>query len=224
MQENRAVIIVVDDSPTNLAMVKKTLSDQYDVITISSCTELLKILELVSPDLILLDIEMPDMSGFDVIKRIKETTETENIPVIFLTSRVDPASELQGLSLGAVDFVHKPFSPPLLAKRIELHLLLEAQRREVRDITEDLHSIIDRRTVDIVELHRVMLGVFTDVAQSYEGFTGAHAVLMEDYLLKEADKIISEGDSLRFVKSPAVVFMEHEHEFRIKLQELFGKI
>jgi len=224
MQENRAVIIIVDDSATNLAMVKKNLSDQYDVITISSCTELLKILELVSPDLILLDIEMPDMTGFDVIMKVKSKTETESIPVIFLTSRVDPESELKGLSLGAVDFIHKPFSPPLLAKRIELHLLLEAQKREVRSMTEDLHSIIDRRTADVVELHRVMLGLFTGVAQSYEGFTGTHAVLMEGYLLKEADKIISEGDSLRFVKSPAAVFMEHEQEYRIKLMELFGEI
>ena len=223
MEGNRKTIIMVDDSATNLAMGKKTLSDQYDVITIASCTELMSILEIVSPDLILLDIEMPDMSGYDVIKAVKEKPETAYIPVIFLTSRVDPQSELEGLTLGAVDYIHKPFSPPLLAKRIELHLQVEVQKQEIRELTEDLHNIIDKRTKDIVELHRAMLGVFKEVAQDYKGFTGAHAVLMEDYLLKEADKII-EGDTLQFAPSPAVFFREHEQEFRITLQNLLSEL
>ncbi|MDR0325899.1 MAG: response regulator [Oscillospiraceae bacterium] len=219
MENIKETIIMVDDSATNLAMVKKTLSDQYDVITIASCAELLNILEIVSPDLILLDIEMPDMSGYDVIKEVKDKAETAHIPVIFLTSRRDPESELEGLSLGAVDYIHKPFSPPLLAKRIELHLLLEAQKRELKQLSEDLYVIIGERTDDIAALNQDVQRFFAETAET-GGFTTAHAVRTMEYLFAEAEKIIKEGDMIRFVPKPSAVFKGREQEFKIALQNL----
>ncbi|MDR0292957.1 MAG: response regulator [Oscillospiraceae bacterium] len=220
-EQGKEVVIIVDDSATNLAMVKNTCSERYDVITIASCTELMKILEIVSPDIILLDIEMPDMSGYDVMRDIKGRAETKHFPVIFLTSRKDPASELEGLTLGAVDYIHKPFSPPLLLKRIEHHLLIEAQKREIEELSGDLHTIIGERTEDVIALEEAMHRIFAEEA-GREGVTGEQAVKMREYLLGEAEKIINEGDALRFVPKPEAIVREREREFRIMLEKMLG--
>ncbi|MCL1807177.1 MAG: response regulator [Oscillospiraceae bacterium] len=220
MEETREIIVMVDDSATNLAMGKKTLSDRYDVVTINSCTDLLSLLEIISPDLILLDIEMPDMSGYDVIKAVKDKVETAHIPVIFLTSRSDMASELEGLTLGAVDYIRKPFSPPLLHKRIELHLLLEAQKRELKSLSEDLFIIIDERTNDLAELNKAVRHLLVAIAGELDPLTSEQVLKAHEFLQGEADKIVQEGDPLRFAPKPAAVFHEREQEYRIVLKEM----
>jgi len=115
-------IFLVDDDMTNLTVGAAALSDCYNVFTFASGRLLLKRLEKQIPDMILLDVNMPEMSGYEVIGQIKQKKETSNIPVIFLTANSDGDSELEGLSLGAIDYVMKPFSPPDLLKRLELHL------------------------------------------------------------------------------------------------------
>jgi CheY-like chemotaxis protein len=121
-EAKRQKIMRVDDNVTNLTVGKNALLDKYDVFTIPSGEKLLKILERTIPDLILLDIDMPDMTGYDVIKILKGNPDTASIPVIFLTAKNDAADELTGLSLGAIDYIIKPFSPPLLQKRSEKRL------------------------------------------------------------------------------------------------------
>jgi len=113
---------LVDDNPVNLKVGRTALQDKYAVLTIPSGDKLLTVLKKNKPDLILLDVEMPEMSGYDVIKQIKADPETRDIPVIFLTGKTDPENERIGRSLGAVDYICKPFSPPLLIEKIELHL------------------------------------------------------------------------------------------------------
>lgn len=115
-------IFLVDDDMTNLTVGAAALSDHYSVFTFISGRLLLKRLEKQIPDMILLDINMPEMSGYEVIRHIKQKEETSHIPVIFLTANSDGEGELEGLSLGAVDYIMKPFSPPLLLKRLEMHL------------------------------------------------------------------------------------------------------
>jgi putative two-component system response regulator len=122
---------MVDDDMTILSVGDELLSKHYNVVTFSSGILLLKMLEKFIPDLILLDVEMPNMSGYETIKHLKEKQEINHIPVIFLTAKNDIESELEGLSLGAIDYIFKPFTPPLLLKRIEVHLLVESQRQEL---------------------------------------------------------------------------------------------
>ena len=97
MDTHRKTIFCVDDAVTNLAIAKNTLAEYYNVFTMNSGERLLKILEKHIPDLILLDVEMPEMSGYDIIKIIKNDNKTEHVPVIFLTAINDSASELEGL-------------------------------------------------------------------------------------------------------------------------------
>ena len=122
MDNGRAKIIIVDDNLTNLDIGRKMLKEYYQVIPAASAEKMFEILNVVSPDLILLDIEMPGTNGYEALKKLKADPRCSSVPVIFLTAKTDEINEREGLSLGAADYVHKPFSAPLLLKRIEAHI------------------------------------------------------------------------------------------------------
>jgi diguanylate cyclase (GGDEF)-like protein len=115
-------VFVVDDNPTNLISAKETLSETYRTLTILSAEKMFSLAEKIHPDIILLDIEMPETDGFTAIKQIKENVLLKDVPVIFLTSHRDSEIEIKGFDLGAVDFITKPFSAPVLLKRIQSHI------------------------------------------------------------------------------------------------------
>jgi class 3 adenylate cyclase len=147
MAGERELIILVDDNPANLRTGKSVLSEKYTVFTVPSAEKMFDVLEKNDPALILLDVNMPGMNGYEAIKLLKAKEETRNIPVIFLTGMTDANDEIEGLNLGAIDYIAKPFIPPLLLKRIEVHLLvesqrrtLEIQRRELKHYNDYLHK------------------------------------------------------------------------------------
>jgi putative two-component system response regulator len=131
MKNGRRVIFLVDDNITNLTMGKNILKNYYDVFPIASGIRLFSMLEKVRPDLILLDVEMPEMNGYTAIKKLKAEKNTRDIPVVFLSAGIDAAVEREGLRLGAIDHVLKPFSPPLLLMRLEKHLLAREARERL---------------------------------------------------------------------------------------------
>ena len=123
-------ILVIDDSVTNLLVAVEALEKHYRVLTMSTAAKMFALLEKVSPDLILLDIAMPEMSGYDAIKKLKDSELHSEIPVIFLTALGDSYNEAFGIELGAVDFIRKPFSEAVLLQRIKHHLNLSDLIRE----------------------------------------------------------------------------------------------
>jgi class 3 adenylate cyclase/CheY-like chemotaxis protein len=144
MEKNNNKIILVDDNPSNLRTGKNVLSEKYEVYTAPSAAKLFEILADVKPAMILLDIEMPEMNGYEAIKILKAREETKDIPVIFLTGKTDTENELEGLDLGAVDYITKPFQPALLLKRIEVHLLVEEQQRKLEIFNTNLKDAFSR--------------------------------------------------------------------------------
>jgi diguanylate cyclase (GGDEF)-like protein len=122
--EERKIIIVVDDSLENLAILKETLKNTYEVYPCPSAAKMFNLLEHVMPDLILLDVEMPEMNGYEAAKKLKSIVKYSQIPFMFLTVRDDVQSEILGLELGAIDYIHKPFLSPLLLQRIKNHVTL----------------------------------------------------------------------------------------------------
>jgi len=122
MTGDRKKIIAVDDNSQNLSAIKNTLKDIYMVYPTPSAPDMFELLEHVQPDLILLDVEMPEMNGYEAIKKLKSDDKYRDIPVIFLTGMSDAESEKEGLHLGAVDYIHKPFETPVLLERIKTHL------------------------------------------------------------------------------------------------------
>ena len=165
--EQRANIVIVDDDATNLKVAEKALGEKYKVILLKSGMMLLKYLENHAPDLILLDIKMPDMDGYETLSRLKADEKTSGIPVIFLTSKNDTASEVQGLKLGAVDFIIKPFENEIIMSRVQIHLKLHAY--ETR-----LEKLVDEKTAMIEHLQDTMSVSFAELVESRDGTTGGH--------------------------------------------------
>ena len=127
-------VLVVDDTPDNLVFMSALLGEHYRVKVASSGARALKAAQAAPvPDLVLLDIMMPDMDGYEVCRQLKANDATRDIPVIFLTARVDTEDERKGFALGAVDYVTKPISPPILLARVQTHLALKATADFLRD-------------------------------------------------------------------------------------------
>jgi len=122
-------IFLVDDNASNLIAGRNALSDVYNVYTCNSGARMFKLLEKITPDLILLDVEMPEMDGYEAITQLKGSQRTADIPTIFLTAHGDDQTKARGHVLGAADCITKPFSPPLLLARIEAQLGKTGEKR-----------------------------------------------------------------------------------------------
>ena len=175
-------VFIVDDDVTNLTVCVNALSESYNVFSFSSGRLLLKRLEKQTPDLILLDIDMPWMSGFEVLKQIKAKESSKDIPVVFLTAKIDVDSELEGLTLGAIDYIFKPFSPLLLLKRIEVHLLIESQKRELTEFNNNLLAMVEAKTRTVVELQNAILSTMTKLIDCRDDITGGHIDRTQRYM------------------------------------------
>jgi len=132
MSEKKKVILVVEDSPENIDIIIGILSPYYEIRVAIDGVKALKILETLQPDLILLDIMMPGMDGFEVCRRIKGNAVTKETPIIYLTAKSDIEAETKGLSLGAVDFISKPISAPTLQARVAVHLQLQDAYQQLK--------------------------------------------------------------------------------------------
>ena len=119
-------IFAVDDNDVNLLAAEKALSKQYRTYTLPSAADMFELLDNITPDLILLDILMPEMDGFEAIRLLKNDRRYADIPVIFLSGRSDAATEALSLEMGAVDFISKPFSELDLLNRVKAHWEAEA--------------------------------------------------------------------------------------------------
>lgn len=144
LQVNKKKLLIVDDTPENLTVLYKILRHDYEVIGAGNGREALKIAPTTNPDLILLDIMMPEMSGFDVCRILKEQECTKDIPVIFLTALTEEADEARGFEVGAVDFIFKPFKPAILKHRVSTHLQLKSQRDELARKNSELEAALTR--------------------------------------------------------------------------------
>jgi putative two-component system response regulator len=193
MEPQRHKIMLVDDNVSNLAIGRSMLKDHYEVFPVPSGRRLFEVLEHVTPALILLDILMPDMDGFEVIRRLKGSESWGEIPVIFLTSRTDEGSELEGLSLGAIDYVAKPFSAPLLLQRIRNQLLLDSQRKELKRYNEDLEGIVREKTAQVLDLQNTVISTLADMLEYRDDETGGHVFRTQRYLEIMVGRILETG-------------------------------
>jgi len=180
------VIFVVDDKDTNLSMAKEALKEQYRVMTLPSAAKMFALMQKITPDLILLDIEMPEMDGFEALKILKSSDIHANIPVIFLTSMKDSTVEAKGFQMGVVDFVSKPFSAPVLVNRIKSHLDIDEL---IRERTQQLQQ----KTEELQHLQSGIVYVLADMVENRDKTTGGHIERTATYLSLMLKEMIARG-------------------------------
>ena len=179
-------ILVVDDTPANIDVVKGVLSEGYFVQAAINGDMALKIVQKKKPDLILLDIMMPGIDGYEVCKRLKSDVTTHDIPVIFLTAKAEVEDETKGLELGAVDYITKPISPPILKARVKTQLELKLARDYLERENEILEEKVIERTRHMEELQDVTMVAMGSLAEARDPETGNHIRRTQRYVKRLA--------------------------------------
>lgn len=186
----KETVLVVDDTPDNLMLMNALLKDRYKVKVANSGEKALSImLGENPPDLVLLDIMMPGLDGYEVCRQLKVDVRTRNIPVIFLTAKAEVEDEKQGLELGAVDYITKPISPPILMQRVKNHLLIKASQDFLRDKNAYLENEVLRRTKEIQALQEITMNTMASLAETRDFETGNHIKRTQNYVKLIATKL-----------------------------------
>ncbi len=145
MESKKPVLLIVDDKPSNLHILAELLGEEYDIKVAKDGKSALNVSDQIpKPDLILLDVMMPEMDGYDVCRRLKASDSTRRIPVIFLTAKSDATDEELGLSLGAIDYISKPFVPAIVKARIKTHLTAKFQHDKLLRQKEKLQKAMEQ--------------------------------------------------------------------------------
>lgn len=175
-------ILIVDDSPTNLQFVESVLNDKYKLALAKSGERAIKFLEKNKVDLILLDIMMPEMDGFETFECIKQIPLNAETPVVFLTADVDVENEVKGLNMGAVDFVRKPFIPEVMINRIN-HIL------QLTELMNDLEKKVEEKTAQIEQISFATIATIASMIEAKDSYTKGHSVRVSEYSARLAKKI-----------------------------------
>ena len=193
-----ARILIVEDTPANIQAVSAILKEQgFQISVATNGLQALEVLERVRPDLILLDIMMPEMDGFETCRRIKASTAWREIPIIFLTARAETADIVRGFELGAVDYVSKPFNAHELLARVNTHLTLDQLHREnqrllLNVLPEKIAEKLKQQVGIIAERFDDVSVLFADIV----GFTALSTKLSPTGLVELLNRMFSRFDEL----------------------------
>jgi putative two-component system response regulator len=170
----RPTILVVDDTPANLTLLANLLKEQYRIKVANNGIKALELAAAAPPDLVLLDIMMPEMGGYEVCRRLKLDEATRKVPVIFLTAKTEVEDEELGFSVGAVDFIHKPISPPIVAARVKIHLEIKSWHDFLQDQNAWLQQQVEKRLSEINHMQDASICVMVSLAEFRDESTGNH--------------------------------------------------
>lgn len=181
--EKKPTILIVDDTPDNITLLCSLLSEKYKNKVATSGPKALKIAQSdPKPDLILLDIMMPGMDGYEVCRQLKADPATAGIPVIFLTAKSQEGDETKGFGLGAVDYITKPIVPPILDARVHTHLTLQKARKFLETQNEILEVQVEQRTRQLAALQDSIIIAMASLAETRDNETGHHIRRTQHYI------------------------------------------
>ncbi|MEY2632134.1 MAG: hypothetical protein RIR00_788 [Pseudomonadota bacterium] len=194
---DKPTLLVVDDTPDNLFLLSELLCDIYHVVCSNNGPQALQMAaRKPQPDLILLDVMMPVMDGYEVCRRLKSDPQTMDIPVIFVTARSDIDDEERGLELGAVDYITKPVSPPIVMARVKTHLAMKATADLLRHQNEYLELEVEKRTQEVVRrsqeiqaIQDVTIMAMASLAETRDNETGNHIRRTQYYVKALAEEL-----------------------------------
>ena len=199
----KPTILIVDDTPANLQLLTGLLKEEYHVKVANNGIKALSLAEASPPDLVLLDIMMPEMDGFEVCRRLKNSFVTCDVPVLFLSDKNSPEDEEMGFSVGAVDFIHKPISPPVVNARIKTHLKIK-QWGDMLNKNKWLEAEIQRRLNEVHKIQEAFMMVMVSLAEFRDECTGLHIVRTKKYVEMLAEEL-SKQHKYRDVLTPEVI-------------------
>jgi putative two-component system response regulator len=182
-QEARPTVLIVDDTPDNIMLLSRLLKDRYNTKVANNGSTALQIAATTpSLDLILLDVMMPGLDGYETCRQLKANPATSDIPVIFLTAKNQVEDEAMGLSLGAVDYIAKPISPPILFARVATQLNLRAARRALQDHNQNLEKLVQERTAQLYLMQEAIIVAMASMAETRDQETGNHIRRTQNYV------------------------------------------
>ena len=179
----KSSVLIVDDTPDNLSLMSGLLKGLYRVMVANNGARAVEIAKGANPpDLILLDIMMPGMSGYDVCTTLKADPATRDIPIIFLTALTTLEDEKKGLEMGAVDFITKPVNPPIVLARVATHLQVKAAADFLKDKNLYLETEVQRRGRELAAIQDVTILAMASLAETRDNDTGNHIRRTQHYL------------------------------------------
>jgi putative two-component system response regulator len=186
----KQTILIVDDTPDNIALLSALLKDRYRLKIATNGVKALQIAQSEPcPDLVLLDVVMPEMDGYETCRHLKQDPGTADIPVIFLTSRVEPEDEEMGLSLGAADYIAKPISPPIVLARVATQLSLKNARQFLQDQNRHLEHLVIERTRQVMQMQEATILAMASLAETRDNETGNHIRRTQAYVAALARRL-----------------------------------
>lgn len=191
-------ILVVDDTPTNLSFVESVLKDKYKLALAKSGERAIKYLEKTQVDLILLDIMMEGMDGFETFEYIRKLPMNQNTPVVFLTADINVENEIKGLNMGAVDFIRKPFVPEVMLNRVARVLQLE-------ELMTDLEKKVEEKTKQIEQISFETIATIASMIEAKDSYTKGHSIRVSEYSARLAKKLGWDEDKIRNLKYIALL-------------------
>jgi putative two-component system response regulator len=204
----KPTILAVDDTPDNLSLISGLLKYDYHVRVANGGERAIKIAQSDNPpDLILLDIMMPDIDGYAVCKILKADKNTSHIPIIFLTAKTEIEDETRGLEIGAVDYITKPISPPIVLARVKTHLALKRMQDFLRDQNAFLESEVQKRTEEIVAIQDVTIHAMASMAETRDNETGNHIRRTQYYVKVLAEKLREHPRFKKFLNNDKTIEM-----------------
>lgn len=208
-------VMIVDDNMTNLIMAKKALEDLYEIFPVSSGKMALEFLTEMPepPDVVLLDVDMPDINGFYVISMMKNNPKLAEIPVVFLTAQEDVTTEVEGYSLGAIDYIKKPFTATLLRKRVEIHIKFLEDHTKLEKTNNQLKNALTEKIHNIVELEYAIVEMFTSLMANRSFLIAEHCTRVEKYMSVFLDALIeSRQFSIKETDAEILKFASKMHD------------
>ncbi|MEI6055925.1 MAG: response regulator [Lentisphaerota bacterium] len=188
------LVLIVDDSPININILFNSLNELYDVTTAKDGESALKSISKNPPDLVLLDVEMPGINGYEVCRRIRANEKTTHIPVIFVTSLSGIQDEIKGLGLGAVDFITKPFNSEIVKIRVKNQLELKALRDHLERLVEERTKELELRTKEVELTQDTVIECIVSMGEYRNTEIGEHIIRTQSYVKALAEELKRTGE------------------------------
>jgi putative two-component system response regulator len=182
MADARSSVLIVDDTDLNIEILVEALGGRYDISTAMDGESALEMVEQSPPDIILLDVVMPGMNGYEVCTRLKSNPETADIPVIFLTAMTDINDKARGFEMGAVDYMVKPFAILEVQARLDVHLSLLNAKKALKQQNEQLERKVRERTQELAVTQGVIIEAMASLAETRDQETGDHVMRTRYYV------------------------------------------